>query len=257
MEIKKLKKNGEKLGFTLGDSTPALANTLRRMVMTEIPILAISWINVEENDSALYDEVLSHRLGLIPLVFSPGEFNLPHDCVCEGRGCPSCQVTFALEKSGPCTVYSGDLKSSNKKVKPTSDKFPVVDLLEGQTLKLEAVAHLGKGKDHARYQAANASYQYKPEVKKLTKEDKKKDLPECPYGGIKQKKKGKPKIEDPRKLEITDTCRVGDYKIELDSSSFLFRMESVSGLKPEEILLQATEILKDKSERFRKELKNL
>ena len=44
----------------------SLANAIRRSV-NHIPILAISHLEVSKNDSALYDEIIAHRMGLIPL----------------------------------------------------------------------------------------------------------------------------------------------------------------------------------------------
>ncbi len=43
-----------------------LANALRRSV-DEIPVLAINEVDIYKNDSALYDEIIAHRLGLIVL----------------------------------------------------------------------------------------------------------------------------------------------------------------------------------------------
>ena len=82
-----------------------------------------------------------------------------------GRGkiaivrCSRCEVAFALKKKGPCMVYSEDLKSSDKKVKPVHGKIPIVELMEGQELELEATAQLGLGKDHAKWQGAVVGYE--------------------------------------------------------------------------------------------------
>ena len=52
-----------------------------------------------------------------------------------------------VSKAGPSMVYSGDMKASNKDTKFMDDHFPVVELLKNQTVKLEGVARLGKGKN--------------------------------------------------------------------------------------------------------------
>ena len=56
-------------------------------------------------------------------------------------------------------VYSGDLKSSDKKVHPVYDKIPIVELMENEELEFEATAQLGLGKDHAKWQGAVAGYE--------------------------------------------------------------------------------------------------
>ncbi|MBI4181649.1 MAG: DNA-directed RNA polymerase subunit D [Candidatus Aenigmarchaeota archaeon] len=158
LRIKVLKKGKEKMEFLLEGASVPFANALRRIMLSEIPVLAIDWLEVHQNSSALFDEMIAQRLGLIPLVFDPEKFNLQDACVCEGKGCPSCQAVFALERTGPGMVTSGDLKPANKSVKPTEAGFPVAELLAGQRIKLEAVARLGTAQEHAKFQAANAVY---------------------------------------------------------------------------------------------------
>jgi len=165
MKIKITKKGKSKMEFVLGGASIPFANALRRLMISEIPVLAIEHIDLYDNESAVFDEMIAQRLGLVPLVFDPKKFNFQADCRCKGKGCTLCQAVFALEKKGPCTVYSGDLKSSNKGVKPADPKFPIAELLENQTLKLEAAAMLGTGKDHAKFQAANAVFQNYPEMR--------------------------------------------------------------------------------------------
>ena len=90
--------------------------------------------------------------------FSSLPVSLKDDCKCDGKGCVHCQVTFALKKKGPCMVYSGDLKSSDDKVKPTYDNIPIVELFEDQELEFESTAQLGLGRDHAKWQGAVVGY---------------------------------------------------------------------------------------------------
>ncbi len=209
MKIRMIRKRGDRIEFTAEGVTPAFANALRRIMISEIPVLAIEWIDIHNNDSVLFDEVIAHRLGLIPIKFDPKKFNFTEDCVCGGKGCPSCQAVFILDKKGPCMVYSSDLKSSNRDVKPTDKRFLIVELLEKQSIKLEAVSRLGLGIDHAKFQAANAAYKYQP--------------------------------ESPTK----------------NPNKFLFRTETISGLRPDYIVSKAAEILKEKAEEFKKELNKL
>jgi DNA-directed RNA polymerase I and III subunit RPAC1 len=53
---------------------PPLANALRRILLSEIPTMAIEIVNMYQNTSIIPDEVLSHRLGLIPLLVDANEF---------------------------------------------------------------------------------------------------------------------------------------------------------------------------------------
>lgn len=165
MKVNITKKRKEKMEFVLKEVSVSFANALRRIMISEIPVLAIDWLEIRENTSPIFDEMIAQRMGLLPLSFDPTKFNRQEDCKCKGKGCHSCQVMFALEKKGPSVVYSGDLKSSNKAVKPAHPGFPLVELLKGHRLKLEAVARLGIGKEHAKFQAANAAYENYPEFK--------------------------------------------------------------------------------------------
>lgn len=53
--------------FSLIGIDAAIANAFRRIMIAEIPTLAIEYVFVKNNTSIIQDEVLAHRLGLIPL----------------------------------------------------------------------------------------------------------------------------------------------------------------------------------------------
>ena len=160
MEVKFTEKGDGWIKFRVKGISIALANSLRRSMMMEIPVMAIEWVDFKKNDSILPDEVLANRLGLIPLHFSKKAYVLPEKCKCKGKGCSRCQVRLVLKKKGPCVVYSGDLKSEAKDVYPVFENIPIVELFEGEELSLEAIAQLGKGVQHAKWQASITSYEY-------------------------------------------------------------------------------------------------
>lgn len=135
----------DSITFTIDGLNPAIANALRRIMLAEVPTIAIDEVRINENNSALFNEIISHRLGLIPLSFNE----------------KAEKTTLVLKKEGPCTVYSGDLVSTDDTVKPLYDKIPIVKLLENQKVDLEADAVKGIGMTHAKWQAAIAAYEYK------------------------------------------------------------------------------------------------
>ena len=131
-------------------------NALRRIAISEVPIMAIDDVVIHYNSSALHDEALVHRLGLIPLKMDLNRFVKPDECSCKSSlGCQNCRVLLYLDIEAidkPRMVLSGDLKSEDDVVKPISDDIPIVALATSQKVKLEAYARLGIGKMHAKWQ---------------------------------------------------------------------------------------------------------
>jgi len=165
-----------------------------------------------------------------------------------------------LKKKGPCMVYSSDLKSDAKDVKPVFDKILVVELFEGQELQFEAIAQLGFGKDHVKWQGAVVGYKNKPLV--IIEKDvapNNEFVEHCPAGILKIDG-NKLVCTDPLKCILCMQCvEISEEKIkvETEENSFIFNVETASGLKPEEIVLTATEILESKLNEFNKSLKKL
>ncbi len=127
-----------------------------------------------ENSSIVYDELLAHRLGLIPLKTDLTRYVLPEDCDCGNPlGCPRCRVLLVLDaESGDGTreVISDDIRTEDEYTIPISPSIPIVKLARGQKVKLEAYARLGKGKEHSKWQPASISV-LKPASEKDTGED--------------------------------------------------------------------------------------
>ena len=72
IRVKKL--NEEEIVFDLIGAEPPLANALRRILIAEIPTMAIEKVEMWQNTSIIPDENLAHRLGLIPLAVNPRLF---------------------------------------------------------------------------------------------------------------------------------------------------------------------------------------
>ena len=125
------------------------ANALRRICLNGVPIYAVESVDVLENSSVLADEGVAHRIGLIPL---------KTDLSASKDGSENDKIMLTLD-SGVSdetrTVLSGELKSQDNSVVPTSNDIPIVTLAPGQSIKFEAYARLGKGTEHARWNSAN------------------------------------------------------------------------------------------------------
>ena len=132
MEIEVKDQNDDEIVFIIRDAEVPFVNAIRRTAMMSIPKLAIEDVNIVKNDSAMFDEVLAHRLGLTPLVSDLESIEglvLPDECDCDDY-CPHCSVSFTLNKKGPGVVYSKDLVYSDPKIKPVYDTIPLVKLKE-------------------------------------------------------------------------------------------------------------------------------
>jgi DNA-directed RNA polymerase subunit D len=164
VQISNIKKEGDRLYFTVTDITPQMANALRRTIISDTPVMAIESVLFYDNSSILNDEVLAHRLGLLPLKTDLKTYNLVSECTCKQKGCGKCTAVLTLDVEGPKTVYASDLKPKDPEVTPVYPKTPLVKLTEGQKVKLEAKAILGRGSDHIKWQAGLASYEEKKDA---------------------------------------------------------------------------------------------
>ncbi|EEH58218.1 uncharacterized protein MICPUCDRAFT_57581 [Micromonas pusilla CCMP1545] len=66
----------EKVEFEMQGLSPAIANAFRRILIAEVPTMAIEKVFMVNNTSVIQDEVFAHRLGLIPIRADPRLFDL-------------------------------------------------------------------------------------------------------------------------------------------------------------------------------------
>ncbi|KAK7714086.1 DNA-directed RNA polymerase core subunit rpc40 [Diaporthe eres] len=186
--------------FSLVGLDASIANAFRRIMIAEIPTLAIEDIWVNNNTSVIQDEVLCHRLGLVP--FKGGKYGL-HDFMKWYKKPGADQDPFEnsmdyntvkIELDVQCTrrddaepgekdprklfnhanVYASDLKflpvgqqaevfAGDQAIAPVHPDILVAKLRPGQQIQLMAHMHKGIGADHAKFSpVATASYRLLP-----------------------------------------------------------------------------------------------
>lgn len=252
MDIDIIELSDTKAKFVLNDIEPAIANGLRRVMLAEVPTMAVDYVNIYDNTSVLFDEQIALRIGLIPLITDLESYVLPEDCNCDGEGCTMCQLSLNLSAEGPKMIYSGDLLSSDPKVTVADGKIPIIDLKERQTLVLEAVAKLGIGRKHAKWQAGvGCGYKNMPVI--IVKEDCDscgRCVDECPRNVL---------VINDDKLEVTDplkcnlcklcmgVCDINAIEVREVPNSYIFTMESDGSYPAKELLIQGADTIIQKA----------
>ena len=262
MEVRLLenKKDENKLSFILKDSNAAYANTLRRIMLEEVPTMAIEDVEIRKNSSILYDEIIAHRLGLLPLTTDLKSYNLPEKCKCEGKGCARCQVKLTLQTSkGPAMIYASEIKSKDSAIKPVYPKMPIVKLLKSQQLELEATAILGKGKVHAKWSPCLVYYKKKPVVE-IGNVKNPEEVVDATHGNVFEIKNGKLEVvkENLFKYDLAGIAEeVSNNEMKVDYvDDYIFNIESWGQLSCKEIVTTAVEIFNEQLDEFADKIKN-
>ena len=266
MEIEVRSQNDDEMIFIVRDAEVPFINAIRRVAMVNVPKIAIEDVNIIVNDSAMFNEVLAHRLGLTPLVSDLDALeglSLPEDDDWEEF---SNGIMFYLKEVGPKVVYSKDLKSSDSRIKPVYDTIPLVKLKEGEKLDIEAVAKVGYGKEHAKWIPTTVcAYKQYPEI--TFNEDVEIDYDcaqACPRGILKSDKRSKKiKIVEEHEnspligVEECAMCKScvrasdnGYINVGFRPNDFIFRIETDGAMPPKEVLLKACDVLGEKADKF-------
>ena len=255
MNIELKEKDDERVVFVAEGVDDTFINTIRRICLVEIPTLAIEDVNIFKNDAKMFDEVLAHRLGLIPIKTDLDSYVMPSECDCDSH-CSNCSVSFLLKERGPKIVYSKDLKSDDPAVTPVFDTIPIVRLQEGEEVELEAIAELGLGSEHAKWQATTTcGYKYYPKVE--IDQEKVNDLEsyveECPRGVL-HIEDDQLVVQDVYKCSTCKTCERLSEKddnaitVSFEEGKYIFKLETDGSLEPLEVLTIACDILSEKAD---------
>ncbi|MCG2717358.1 MAG: DNA-directed RNA polymerase subunit D [Nanoarchaeota archaeon] len=273
MKIEFIDKSDDNVTLLLKETNPTEVNMIRRMIIDEVPTLAIEDVNFIKNSSALYDEIIAHRMGLIAIKTDLKSYDLPKNCkgkkkgedVCTKENCPHHSVLFTLKSAGPTKdgetkiVYAEELVCKDKKIIAVHPKTPIVKLLKKHNLEVEARAVMGQGKDHMKFTPGTVYYRGLPSIKIGSVKHPESIAQVCPRK-VYDINGGKLKVTDPNQCILCKACvDASEGKIEVKASDkdFIFNIESWGQLTHGEMLSKAIELMDGKLDEFGKELKKI
>jgi DNA-directed RNA polymerases I and III subunit RPAC1 len=185
--------------FSLIGIDASIANAFRRILIAEIPTLAIENVFIENNTSVIQDEVLAHRLGLIPFkggyeglrnfmkwrkkpesgdgqenIYDYNTVALQLKVKCTRKESASPNETDPLKLYNHAHVYARDIEfqpvgrhvdyfSGENAIQPVHPDILIAKLRPEQEIDLRMYMHKGIGADHAKFSpVATASYRLMP-----------------------------------------------------------------------------------------------
>ena len=227
--VSKLIENSSEKFSVITDLDISLANAVRRSV-GEINVLAIEEVDIYKNDSSLYDEIIAHRLGLIPLKNQ----KLKKDDVLEFK-------LHVKSKDDGTMVLSGDLSGEIV----AYSEIPIVLLGEGQELKIVAKAKMGKGAIHSKYVPGLIFYHHVPKIKIAKEGELQNELAEIYPEAFKLDSSGNLKVQEVVTADL-DSEDVETFPgVEVESTKNLFfAIESWGQIEAKEIFSEASKALK-------------
>lgn len=194
LTIEVRERDAEKLVFDVNGIEPPLANALRRIMIAEIPSVAVEKVNMWQNTSILPDENLAHRMGLVPILVDPAlleyrQPDQPHD----ERNCLKFKLHVRCSKKDPnaaavlndtaneeqlyhhANVYSRDLKwepignqarlFARNPPRALHPDIMIAKLRPGQEIEMELFCEKGLGRTHAKWSpVCTAFYRLVPHI---------------------------------------------------------------------------------------------
>jgi DNA-directed RNA polymerase I and III subunit RPAC1 len=252
-------------------------------MIAEVPTMAIEKVYVMNNTSIIQDEVVAHRLGLIPILADPNEFDYmtedggPTDLntlvfrlkkKCEFNPEASPDETDPHKKYINSYVYSKDLiwepkgnqeeKFAANPPRPVHDDIVIAKLRPGQEMEMELHCQKGVGREHAKWSpVATASYRLLPEItilEPIIGEDAE-EFKNCFVEGVievvEENGVKTAKVVNPRKDTVSrEVLRHDKFanKVRLTRvrDHFIFKVETSGVIPAEQIFLSALDVFMEK-----------
>jgi DNA-directed RNA polymerase I and III subunit RPAC1 len=288
LKMKVRRYDGHDMEFEVEGISCSIANALRRVMIAEVPTMAIEHVYIVNNTSIIQDEVLSHRLGLIPLDADPrlfewkGQYDesnekntivmklnvtcrrLP-DGSLENEKVYSSQLEWLSAGSelpeDTKTMFESDQSLLLDSVNPVHDDILIAKLRPGQTIQLECHCVKGVGEEHAKWSpVATTWYKLYPEVALLQ------DSPSADMSNILCEElpglfyidkdvlcvddaiNHEKLLEKVRRMSGEDQFR-GVIQLRKRKDKFIFIIESTGAWKPHEIFQEAIKRLESKCDK--------
>jgi DNA-directed RNA polymerase subunit D len=254
MQLMTVEQEGNVARIVVSKTTPAMMNALRRTIINEVPILAVHDIDFRTQTSALYDEMLAHRIGLNPLTTDYDSYDY-EEITDENERSARSKLTLTLVAKGPVIVKAGEMKSKDPGVKAAYPEMPLVKLDEGQDLELEATAIMGKGKNHAKWVPGIASYYHEPIInvhKESPDKSTREKFPEAIFTGTKI---DVARINTPELLDAIEGVDESVIEIQRKGDSFVFMAESFGMISPKQMITRGVSELTRMLDELQREVK--
>ncbi|ELP86743.1 DNA-directed RNA polymerase I and III subunit RPAC1, putative [Entamoeba invadens IP1] len=267
----------EKVVFDLTNVDVSVANSLRRIMLSEVPTMAIEMVVMEVNTSCIPDEMLAHRLGLIPIYADPRKFQFaPNRAFLE----PTEENTLVFhmdvinntkdKTAVHKNVYSSDIiwePQGDQETTFQKDPIRVVlgdiliaELAQGQQIKCKLYCCKGLGQDHAKFSpVCTAAYRMMPKIEVTAVGKMAKEIKECCPLNVYDIEDNELVVKNPRNCKMCRECirdqRQEFVKLGREDSHFIFTVESVGIYQAKEIFEEALSVLKGKAQKCLEELK--
>ncbi|MBT7102126.1 DNA-directed RNA polymerase subunit D [archaeon] len=230
-------KTAEEISF-ISDMNVSLANAIRRSV-GEIPILAVVEADIYKNDSALYDEVIAHRLGLVSLKNQ------------KLKGDNSVEMKLKVKGKDDITeVLAGEL--GDDVVYPET---PIVLLGKDQVVEVVARAKMGKGNDHAKFMPGLVYYKHLAKIKISGDGEKQTELAEI-YPDAFEMFGEKLKVKSAAACDLDESDMKEYPGVDISfGDDLVFTIESWGQIEAKEIFSEACKALKGNLSEVSKALK--
>lgn len=272
--------------FDLIGIDTSIANAFRRIMLAEVPSVAPEYVYIFNNTSVIQDEVLAHRIGLVPLKVDPDQLTWINKEADEKDKFTD-DNTIVLSLDVMCThnpnaekgnndpenlyrnskVYARDLKFepqgkqvelfANNPIVPCDPDILLAKLRPGQEISVRVHCILGIGADHAKFSpVSTASYRLLPviDIKEPITGDEAKEFQKCfPKGVIGINGDDEAYVKDARKDTVSREVLRHEklepkVKLGRKRDHFMFTVESTGAMPAEEIFFKSVRILKNKAE---------
>mmetsp|Transcript_40461 Transcript_40461/g.101210 ORF Transcript_40461/g.101210 Transcript_40461/m.101210 type:complete len:334 (+) Transcript_40461:53-1054(+) len=178
INVKVIKKTQEEMIFQIKGFDFSFSNALRRILLSEVSIFGIEKVLFFDNSSILNDEIIAHRLGMVPIFVSPHFI----DYSIKNKTQKFLKIILNLKVIHPSyffrniSIYSNSLKwkkygifkslFKNIPIKPVFKDILIAKLNPGQKIICECESLIGIGSSHAKFSPVGTTfYKIFPKIK--------------------------------------------------------------------------------------------
>lgn len=261
MRLVLVRREASFLEFDMVNTDCSVANALRRILISEIPTLAVEKVLIYKNSGVMPDETLAHRLGLIPIVVDPEKV--------DEKELGSLKFRIDVKNSADeiANVYSHDIQCPPSCREPWFKRNVLITrLAPKQEIEVEMFCSKGTGKEHAKWSpVCPATYRLMPNIQvedvydeeavKLQSLFKDGVIGIQNVGGRKKAFVRNPRLDFMSREVLRHEEFDGRVYIGRVPNHFIFTIESVS-IDPLILLKRAISILIEKARRLREDILN-